>query len=194
MKQTSQQVSDKGNKGSIEELLETEDYILSIKKNFGLTRERRLVCETCGNQNSQGKCENCGGEDIAARNVWVEKKNGIMNKRGVDNYVSTLRTFVDRNQITSNFSKGEIVSVMRDFHEKFAEEIFWEWENYGIQNKAQAHKVVTAGTNVVWALYKRAEGGDTLDSISGMGKDVQKSVQKQEEDKGSSGLGIPGLN
>lgn len=189
MQQVNESVSDTGNQGSIKELLKTDKYLRSIKLNWGLTTEVQIFCANCDKENYQGECSRCGSTEKTKKNIWVESDEGIMNKRGVDNYISTISTFVDRNQITSDFSKKEIVSIMEDFHEQFAEEVFWEWHDYGIDNKPQGHKVVNVGTNIVWALFKRAQGGETLDSISGMGKDVQKSVQKQEEDDNYGVLG-----
>lgn len=189
--QVREQMSSRKGDGSIKQLLETEQFIQSMKENFGLTRTRKLVCGRCREKQGNKPCSNCGYDEIEAITVWEGKDDGIMNEQGAKSFISTLRTFVDRNQITSDFSSQEIQSIMMDFHEKFAEEIFWEWDKYGINNKAQAHKVITAGTGVVWSLFKRAQGGETLDSISGMGKDVQKSVQREEENNSSPfGLGL----
>lgn len=187
------QIQQTGDGSTVKELLNTDKYIASIRKNFGLTKETRTICKHCGNQlyqSNQGNCMNCNNpaEGVQQR-VWVEKENAMMNKEGVDSFITTLRTHVDRNQITSNFDKKEIRNVMQDFHVKFAEEIAREWDNYGVKNKPQAQNIVRDGTNVIWSLFKRAQGGDTMDAISGLSKDVNKTVNENQENNEST-LGL----
>lgn len=187
------QVSQKSDSSTVKELLNTDKFIASIKRNFGLTKETRTICKHCGKQlyqNNEGRCMNCNNPaDGVSQQIWVEKENAMMNKEGVDSFITTLRTHVDRNQITSNFDKKEIQNIMKDFHVKWAEEIAREWDNYGIKNKPQASKITRDGTNVVWSLFKRAQGGDTMDAISGLSKDVNKTVNETGEDN-NSGLGL----
>jgi len=133
---------------------------------------------------------NCNNPaDGVSQQIWVEKENAMMNKEGVDSFITTLRTHVDRNQITSNFDKKEIQNIMQDFHVKWAEENAREWDNYGIKNKPQASKITRDGTNVVWSLFKRAQDGDTMDAISGLSKDVNKTLNETGEEN-NSGLGL----
>lgn len=113
-----------------------------------------------------------------------------MNKTGVEAFITTLRTNVDRNQIVSNFTTNEIRSIMIDFHEKWSMEIAREWENYGVKNRAQASKIVRDGTNVIWSLFKRAQGGDTMDAIAGFAQDVNKTVSEQKNEESSNRLGL----
>jgi ribosomal protein L37E len=188
---TYQQSSDPS---TVEEILDTEKFIASVRKHFGLTKEQRTICIHCGNQLYQtedGKCQVCMNKAQGNKQqVWVEKENNLMNKRGVEAFITTLRTNVDRNQIASNFDRKEIKSIMEDFHKKWATEIAREWDGYGVKNKPQAHKIVRDGTNVVWALYKRAQDGDTLDMIGGISKDVSKTVRDQNQDNDGINLGL----
>jgi len=190
---TQTSVQQQGDGSTVREILNTEQFIASIRKNFGLTRETRTICTHCGNQlfqTQEGRCQVCNNPaEGETQRVWVEKENNLMNKKGVDSFITTLRTHVDRNQITSNFEQKEIKNIMEDFHVKWAEELAREWDNYGIKNKPQAHKIVRDGTNVIWSLFKRAQDGDTMEAISGFAKDVSKTVnENQEEQDGPLGL------
>jgi len=182
-----------GDPSTVEEILDTEQFIASVRKHFGLTRETRTVCTHCGNilHQSNGQCLSCGNPaDGNKQKTWVEKDNALMNKKGVEAFITTLRTHVDRNQIASNFDRKEIQSIMEDFHRKWALELAREWDNYGIKNKPQAHKIILNGTNVIWALFKRAQDGDTIDVIGGISKDVSKTVRGENEDNKRSVLGL----
>jgi ribosomal protein L37E len=183
-----------GDPSTVEEILDTEKFIASVRKHFGLTKETRTVCTHCGNQLYQtqdGRCQVCNNPaDGDKQKIWVEKENNLMNKRGVEAFITTLRTNVDRNQIASNFDRKEIKSIMEDFHRKWAMEIAREWDNYGVKNKPQAHKIVRDGTNVIWALYKRAQDGDTIDIIGGISKDVSKTVRDQNQDSNGVNIGL----
>lgn len=183
-----------GDPSTVEELLDTEKFIASVRKHFGLTRETRTVCKHCGKQLIQtqtGTCSECNNPaDGHKQKIWVEKENALMNKKGVDNFLTTLRTHVDRNQIASNFSRKEIRSIMEDFHKKWALELTREWDNYGITNKAQAHKIMLNGTNVIWSLFKRAQDGDTVDIIGGISKDVSKTVRGENQDNSGLNIGL----
>lgn len=181
-----------GDNTTTEELLDTEDFINSVKKSFGLTREKRTICSHCGNPLKQvdGACINCGNPAKGeTKRIWVEKENAVMNKKGVDAFLSTLRAHVDRNQITSNFSRGEIQNIMEDFHVSWMEEIAREWDNYGIKNKQQADKVHRDGCNIIWSLFKRAQDGNTMDIIGGLSKDISKTVRGEDENK-NRGIGL----
>lgn len=178
---------------TVEEILDTEEFVASVRKQFGLTKEARTVCKHCGNQLKQqnGKCLSCGNPaEGRSQRVWVETENNLMNKRGVEAFITTLRTHVDRNQITSTFSRKEIKSIMEDFHKKWAMEIAREWDNYGVKNRPHAHKIVRDGTNVIWSLFKRAQDGDTLDTIGGISRDVSKTVRDQNQNDDSAVLGL----
>lgn len=190
------QYTQTGDDSTVEELLDTEKFIASVRKHFGLGREQRTICEHCGNilyRNQKGRCTACNNKAEGKKDrVWVEKDNALMNKEGVESFITTLRTHVDRNQITSNFDQAEIQSIMEDLHWKWSLEVGREWDNYGIKNKPQAHRVVLTGTNVIWSLFKRAQDGDTMEAIAGIGKDVSKTVRGENQD-GRKKLGLPGL-
>lgn len=194
MSQNQTQYTQSGDPSTVEELLDTEKFVASVRQNFGLTREQRTVCVHCGEilkQNQDGRCINCGNKaEGKTQGVWIEKENNLMNKKGVEAFITTLRTHVDRNQITSNFKRGEIKRIMEDFHKKWALEIAREWDNYGVKNRPQAHKIVRDGTNVIWSLFKRAQDGDTIDIIGGISKDVSKTVRDQNKDNNGSILGL----
>lgn len=183
-----------GDPSTVEELLDTEKFIASVRKHFGLTRETRTVCKHCGKQLIQTenqRCSICGNPaEGQKKKIWVEKENALMNKKGVENFLTTLRTHVDRNQIASNFKRSEIKSIMEDFHKKWALELAREWDNYGITNKAQAHKIMINGTNVIWSLFKRAQDGDTVDIIGGISKDVSKTVRGENNNDKGLNLGL----
>lgn len=183
-----------GDPSTVEELLDTEKFIASVRKHFGLTRETRTVCKHCGKQLIQtqtNECSICGNPaEGQKQKIWVEKENALMNKKGVENFLTTLRTHVDRNQIASNFKRSEIKSIMEDFHKKWALELAREWDNYGITNKAQAHKIMINGTNVIWSLFKRAQDGDTVDIIGGISKDVSKTLRGENQDNSGINLGL----
>ena len=186
------QYSQKSDPSTVEELLDTEEFIASVRKHFGLTRETRTVCTHCGNQLvvKKEQCMTCGNPaDGTQQKIWVEKENALMNKKGVEAFITTLRTHVDRNQIASNFSKREIRSIMEDFHKKVAYELAREWDEYGIKNKPQAHKIVLNGSNVVWSLFKRSQDGDSMDIIGGISKDVSKTVRGENNDN-NRGIGL----
>src|SRR6056297_908807 len=194
MSQNKTQYTQSGDPSTVEELLDTEQFVASVRQNFGLTREQRTVCVHCGEvlkQNQEGRCISCGNKASGKnQSVWIEKENNLMNKKGVEAFITTLRTHVDRNQITSNFKRGEIKRIMEDFHKKWALEIAREWDNYGVKNRPQAHKIVRDGTNVIWSLFKRAQDGDTIDIIGGISKDVSKTVRDQNNDNKGSVLGL----
>jgi len=194
MSQNQTQYTQSGDPSTVEELLDTEQFVASVRQNFGLTREQRTVCVHCGEvlkQNQEGRCISCGNKaEGKKQGVWIEKENNLMNKKGVEAFITTLRTHVDRNQITSNFKRGEIKRIMEDFHKKWALEIAREWDNYGVKNRPQAHKIVRDGTNVIWSLFKRAQDGDTIDIIGGISKDVSKTVRDQNNDNKGSVLGL----
>lgn len=182
----------KGDTSTTEELLDTDEFINSVRESFGLIREKRTVCIHCGENLRQvdGKCVSCGNKAKGENTrVWTEKENAVMNKKGVDSFLSTLRAHVDRNQITSNFSRSEIQSVMEDFHVTWAEEIAREWDNYGIKNKPQALKIHRDGCNIIWSLFKRAQNGNTMDIIGGLSKDISKKVTSNE-DSNNRGIGL----
>jgi len=193
MQQSQTNVSKGSDPSTVEEILDTDKFIASVRKHFGLTKEKRTVCEHCGEQlykMDDGRCANCGNTAQGqGKMIWVETDNKLMNKRGVESFVTTLRTNVDRNQISSNFDRKEIKSIMEDFHKKWAMEISREWDNYGVKNKPQAHKIVRDGSNVIWALYKRAQDGDTLDMIGGISSDVSKTIREQNNDE-NTGIGL----
>lgn len=185
-------INQSGDDSTVQELLNTEKFIASVRKHFGLTKETRTICIHCGNQLRQNnnQCLSCGNQaEGRQQKVWVETENSLMNKRGVEAFITTLRTNVDRNQIASNFNRREIKSIMEDFHVKWAEEIAREWDNYGVKNKPQAHKIVRDGTNVIWSLFKRAQDGDTVEIIGGMSRDVSKTVREQNQEE-NNGIGL----
>lgn len=194
MSQNQTQYTQTGDPSTVEELLDTEQFVASVRQNFGLTREQRTICVHCGEilkQNQEGRCISCGNKaEGKKQGVWIEKENNLMNKKGVEAFITTLRTHVDRNQITSNFTKQEIQNIMQDFHVKWALEIAREWDNYGVKNRPQAHKIVRDGTNVIWSLFKRAQDGDTIDIIGGISKDVSKTVRDQNKENKGSILGL----
>jgi len=182
-----------GDPSTVEEILDTEKFIASVRKHFGLTRETRTVCTHCGQilRQNNNRCVSCGNPaDGQKQKTWVEKDNALMNKKGVEAFITTLRTHVDRNQIASNFDRKEIKSIMEDFHKKWALELAREWDNYGIKNKPQAHKIMVNGTNVIWSLFKRAQDGDTIDIIGGISKDVSKTVRGEDGDDKRGVLGL----
>jgi len=193
MQSSQTQVNQAGDESTVQELLNTEKFIASVRKHFGLTKEQRTICIHCGQQLRQNNnaCLACGNPaEGKSQKIWVETENNLMNKRGVEAFITTLRTNVDRNQIASNFSRQEIKSIMEDFHKKWGLEIAREWDNYGVKNKPQAHKIVRDGTNVIWALFKRAQDGDTVEIIGGISRDVSKTVRDQNQGQNNSPLGL----
>jgi len=113
---TQTNVQQSGDDSTVQELLNTEKFIASVRKHFGLTKEPRTVCVHCGNQLKQAnnKCLSCGNPaEGKTKKVWVEQKNSLMNRRGVEAFVTTLRTNVDRNQIASNFDQKEIKNITK---------------------------------------------------------------------------------
>jgi hypothetical protein len=158
------------NDSTVKQLLDTDNLVARIKQYFGLERKQE------------------DGEEP----VWVETENSLMNKKGVEMFLASMRTMVDRNQIASNFQEGQIMNLMQRYHDSVAEELYMEWNNYGIKNKGQARKVMALGTNVVWATLLRAEDGKTIDAFSDISKDKSMTVAGRDGKKSISekmGLG-----
>lgn len=190
--------------GSIQELLDTEEFVSSLKKNLGLEEKYYMSCQNCGSELEvemkdaervyvcrNDNCIEHAMKEAVKRKRWKEKPDGLMNKHGVNMFIATIQGAVDRNQITSNFQAEEIVSVMRTLHENMAFELYQNWSEYGIKNGSQARKIMDIGTNAVWSVFKRSLDAKTLDAISDMGTDKKVSHVGSEENKSKlSKLGL----
>jgi len=109
----------------------------------------------------------------------------LMSKKGVDGVLQTIAGSVDRNQMLSDFDEPQIRNIMIPLHRKVSRELQANWSEYGLESRSAAHKVVTISTNAVWSVFKRAQGGATLDSVAGMGDD--KTISKTETADGDEG-------
>lgn len=185
--------------GSIQELLNTEEFVSSLKENLGLKEDIYMACGNCGDELDVEKesgeriyvCNNDNCIEFAEpenvkRRRWIEKQNGLMNEQGVNMMIATIKGAVDRNQITSNFESEEIVSVMQTLHENLAYELYQNWTEYGVRNSSQAKKIMDICTNAVWSVFKRSLDAKTLDAISDMGND--QTVVKKDQGDNSGGL------
>jgi hypothetical protein len=186
--------------GAIAQVLESEDFLDNLRQNFGLERHETQVCEVCGEPNPRpGKVQKGGKERILfecerceARRPstntdveWLERENALMSKKGVDGVLQTIAGSVDRNQMLSDFDEPQIRNIMIPLHRKVSRELQANWSEYGLESRSAAHKVVTISTNAVWSVFKRAQGGATLDSVAGMGDD--KTISKTETGDGDDG-------
>lgn len=161
--------------GTVKQLLDSQDLIFDLKKYFGL--KPVVVKDDDGNKTRK----------------WEEKENALLSEKGVERHLTVIRASVDRNQMTSNFSQGQIRSLMENLHEKISEDIYQNWTSYGIENKPAAHTVVAMSTNVVWAVYLRSTDGITLDAISDIGNDRTVNTVEQSNNNNGGVLSRLGL-
>jgi len=188
--------------GAISQVLDSEDFLDTLRQNFGLEKRKTKVCEVCQepepepvqktNEQTQRtrvyfQCSRCEAvrPETSDKVQWTERENPLMNKKGVDGVLQTIAGHVDRNQMLSDFDEGQIKSIMVPLHRKLARELHQNWNEYGLDNREAASKVVAISTNAVWSVFKRAEGGSTLESVAGMGDD--KTVSKVEQNQDDSG-------
>lgn len=189
--------------GAIRELLDSDEFVDAMRKNLGLKEEHAKVCDLCEKtelkirqiqvENSNEAtpvryCTNCEriSKDPIKRQRWIEREHTLMDKQGIEMFITNVRGSADKIIFTSSFDENEIAGVMQKFHKKIAHELYESWNTYGIEKTSDAHKIVAITTNLVWAAFKRALGGDTLEVIGNMGDD--RTVKKSESGQKSDGL------
>lgn len=97
---------------------------------------------------------------------WEETEFNTLNREGIEKVVGLVRAIVDKNQTTSIYTDKEIRQIMKGLHEKVARELVEEWDNYGIERRGQADKVIEIVTTNCYSALKRAKDGRTLDSVT----------------------------
>jgi len=190
--------------GAIKELLESEAFVDAMRKNLGLKEENVKVCDFCEtevnvkrlkaenysqlkNDRAAHYCSKCRKvvNDPLVKTKWIERDHTLMDKQGVEMFITNIRGQADKIHFTSNFTTGEIQRIMEPLHRKIALELFQNWSKYGIENKAMAGKIVSITTNLIWAGYNRALEGKTLEGVVNMGDD--RTVKKAESGRGKKG-------
>lgn len=195
--------------GAIKELLDTDKFVNAMRKNLGLKEEHAKVCDLCEKtelkikqvsvEDQQGNkgtkpvryCSNCQriSKDPIKRQRWIEREHTLMDKEGIEMFITNVRGSADKIIFTSSFEEGEISKVMENFHKKISHELYESWNIYGIEKSSDAHKIVAITTNLVWAAFKRALGGETLETIGNMGDD---RTLKRSESGGEKSDGLTG--
>jgi len=178
--------------GAIKELLESDAFVTAMRKNLGLKEQNIKVCDFCetetqirqvkdqeGNARAVHYCETCkeAKKDPLIKTRWIERDYSLMHKQGVEMFITNIRGSADKIHFTSNFTSSEISKIMENFHRKVADELYENWNDYGIKKYSSARKIAAITTNLVWAGYNRALDGKTLEGVVNMGDDrtVKKS-------------------
>jgi len=168
--QTQRRTRTSGHSASaVEKFLDTEEVAKRVRRNLGLRYE--VERDQAGNVISKDE---------------VLDDHAILNKRGINAIMAKFRDVVDKNQSLSQYNAKEIKQLMMDFHEDLARELVQNWEEYGIDNRSQADTIMTMVTNPVYSIYKRAQGGKTLEILGEVPQDITKTTDEIKDDGGRS--------
>lgn len=151
---------------ALEIQLETDNLANQLRQKLGLEPVQKV------DENGNKKLE------------WEETEYKTLNREGIEKIVGMVRAIVDKNQTTSIYSDKEIRQVMKSLHEKVARELVEEWENYGIESRGQADKVMEIVTTNCYSALKRAKDGRTLDSVTKTAETKTNVSTGENQDKG----------
>jgi len=115
---------------------------------------------------------------------WIEQEHSVMTREGVEMYISNVRGLADKIIFTSNFNNNQIRRVMRNYHKNLAEELYQNWNDYGMDSSAMAKKITGLTTDLIWAGYNRALEGATLEGVVSMGDDKTVKQARKGEKRG----------
>lgn len=144
---------------------------------------------------------NLGAERVTKEENGVKKDefelrdDALMNMKGIQNTIATLRSHVDPNIILSQYQEAQVARLMEELHKQLAIELVMHWEDYGIESKSDLDKVVNIVTDNCYATYRRAIDGKSLvEIINSMTTEtkVNKDINQNDQDGGGGRL-LPSL-
>ena len=121
--------------------------------------------------------------------IWITNpnpKNNPFNDEGVRRIMLQLQTYINRHIILGDYDMKDINKIMKDYGKKLSNLIFMKYEEMGMDTETKRQEyvsIVTDVINLVYASYKRAEGGGERRSLREM-----VSIQQSHQ---SGGTGVP---
>lgn len=158
----------KNTASSVEKILDTDELVKNVRHNLGA-------------YNTKTK------DESGRTKVELELfEDHLMNKKGIQQVMTIMRSFIDSNQILSNYDEEKIIDMLISLHQDIATELTLNWENYDINDKSEYNKVVQIITTNAYSTFLRAMDGKTLDKIAEMAQDRSESVKRVEDGRNKS--------
>jgi hypothetical protein len=159
---------------SLKQFLDTNEIAARVRQNLGL--EKIVERDQSGNV--------------------VQKKeqladHAFMNEDGINSVMAKFRAVIDKNQSLSSYNSKEIQNLMMDEHENLARDLIQNWSRYEIKNRSQMDEIVAMVTNNEYSIYKRAEGGQTLEALADSTQEVSRTKTDVSTDDGKRGSRLP---
>lgn len=123
---------------------------------------------------------------------WILRHGAepLINELGIHTLMSIARSHIDKNIHLSKFTEQQIYKVMKDLEIDIIWNIRNNWDRFGIR-KANVDFIIDIVTNPIFAAFKRAEDGITLDMLRNTQR-IQNTMVADQKKHGLFGFNIFG--
>jgi len=127
---------------------------------------------------SESPCRDARGQLVWRVPVGVRP---LINNKGVDNIVMILRSHLSKIFILSNLEQDTIEDMTITLGQNIIDDLYYNWERYGIKDTAAASTILCLVCNTVYATLRKGHKGEYLRFLSKttQANEVQHIMQKQ---------------
>jgi len=141
------------------------------------------------------KCEDPVLDEKSQQYVWKlpEGMTPILNEYGINKVMAILKTRLTKIFILSDFDEDSIYNITAGVGINIRDDIYYNWDRYGISDPASASLILETCTDAVYATLRKAKNGNYLRFLQTAQRiqDIQQySSSKPQQDTNSSGSSV----